>query len=409
MTKRNFSSFIEGFLEYSKNVESPEKFLRWSALSILAGAIGRKTWVLFNGELYIHPNEYIVLVGGTGVKKSTGASMASSLIHEVKDVRLMSTQMTAASLVTQLERAGKEQQLELGNETYGNASVFFYSSEAAATLKETKGGGSIITLLTDLYDCGHKGWSKTGWTKETISGGRIEIFNPCLNMLACSTPEWLVDSIGKQEIQGGFASRMLFVVQVGKSDRTIEWMDESDIEKNSHLKKKLVEDLTEISKLKGQFRVHKDVRDIVNKVKHQSERFVNACPDDLFVGYFNRKMWHTIKLAQLFALDRGDTLELHAQDAERAIEWLDSIEPTMRHAFGLTGTNDKAHNLHLLWEAMRTKTQLTRQELVKMSFRNCDEKTLNEFIKTLHDMGKIQLSLVGGKAIYVIADRASLL
>ena len=74
--KRNYRNFMDAFMEHTKFVATPEKYLEWSCVSIVAGAMGRKVWadVLEN---HVYPNMYIMLTGPSGCRKSTSIKKAS--------------------------------------------------------------------------------------------------------------------------------------------------------------------------------------------------------------------------------------------------------------------------------------------------------------------------------------------
>ena len=192
MVLRNYPDFIKSFLHFSSSVPAPGKFLKWAALSIVAGALERKVWIRNAGYL-LHPNLYIMLVGDPGIsRKSTSSQTAMKILRKVPDMYFLSTQVTSASMILAMRESGLNRYVKLNGLSYYNSSSFLYSSEAAVTLKEIQ--GSIIELLTDFYDCQPNGWNtgeETPWEKRTKSDGPIRIFNPCLNMLACSTPNYL--------------------------------------------------------------------------------------------------------------------------------------------------------------------------------------------------------------------------
>lgn len=409
MSKRNFESFIEGFLEYSKNIESPEKFLLWSAISCIAGALERKTWLMYSGGTqYVYPNEYIMLVGESGVKKSTGASTAIDLLHEVQGVKFMSTQVTAASLVKQLSDAGNDKTLVHNGQNYKNSSIYLFSSEASVTLKELHGGGSVVELMTNFYDCEPAGWSSTRyWSKETIGGGKSLVYNPCINMLACSTPNWLVKSIGKSEIQGGFTARILFVVQQGKSERSIGWHD-IDQAGLLDMRRKLVEDLRQIASMSGQFSVSKDFGPAYNKMKHEVEAYLAANPHTPLAGYYARKMWHCLKLCQILAADQGNEKLITTMHLDTARKLLESLEPDMASAFGVHGENIKTQSLYSMWKVMSARDIITKKELLRLVHKDVDYKIMAEHISTLQDMGKIKVEVSNGKPQYLIIDKTPL-
>jgi len=263
-----------------------------------------------------------MLVGPAGlVKKSTSSKKAFEILSACEDFRFMSTQFTSAALVNQLEAAGQGRFVEMDSEKFINSSVYIYASEAINTIKEKE--GAIIHMLTDLYDCGSDGWSNdiAGWSKETISNGRINIFNPCLNFLGCSVPEWLVKGIGKDDLKSGFASRTLFIVHEAAPERSFDW--DEDIEDLSHMRPKLIEDLQIISHLKGEYATTKGFRQRFNKFDKDMRKFLVNNPADCLYGYFARKTWHLLKLCQILTASKSNDMiikEGTLDDAEATLE-----------------------------------------------------------------------------------------
>lgn len=400
--KRNFPSFIEAFMDYTKDVEAPESFLRWSAVSIVAGALERKVWVVFNNTHIIYPNEYIMLIGPPGLaKKSSSSGLAYELLQGVADIKFMSTQVSAASLVDQFSKAGTDKTIKIGEHTYFHSSLYVYSSEAAVTLKELTGGGSIIELLTDFYDCAPAGWhNDRAWSKETMGGGRTSIFNPCLNMLACSTPDWIVKSIGRDAIQGGFASRILFVVQEGKPERSVGWIDDTDTESHNETKLKLIQDLHAISTLNGKFKVTKDFKDSFNAYKRECDAAIVSNTAGDMAGYYARKLWHIMKLAQVMALDKSDQLVLSPEHLDQAARLLRSIEPNMSKAFGSAGYNTRARHIDLIYETIKAKGAMSKRDIARLFYKDLDSKGLEDCLQTLITMGRVTVRLHSGMLIY---------
>lgn len=384
---RNFNNFIEGFMEYTQYVEAPDKFLRWSAISVIAGALERKIWIRFNGVQNVHPNLFILLVGSPGLaKKSSSSSAAVNLLKVNKNIRFMSTQMTAASLITQLVEAGAHRYTEVNGEKYHNSSLYLYSSEAAVTLKEIT--GSVTELFTDFYDCGPDGWSNdVAWVKTTKMDGDIKIFNPCLNMLACSTPDWLKKIITVDEMKGGFASRILFVVQTGKPERSIGWIE--NLPDMAGLREKLVQDLHRISLLKGQVSIDSSFIEAFNEFKREHEAVIITQQNDNMIGYYSRKAWHIMKLAQVMMVAEGDDLMLTRKHWDAALTELNKIEPNMKLALGATGENAFAPGLHKLWSYMSTKDTVTKKELLEKFWKDFQPKQLTEYLGTLIEINKV--------------------
>ena len=79
---RRVTNWVDGFVEYTGKSESPEVYRKWTALSMLGGALQRKcrlNWGLFD----LYPNMYVVLVGPSGVGKTGAMSPGKKMLREL--------------------------------------------------------------------------------------------------------------------------------------------------------------------------------------------------------------------------------------------------------------------------------------------------------------------------------------
>jgi len=290
---------------------------------------------------------------------------------------------------------------------YKNSSLFAYSSEAKVTIGSRSGLEGIQESLTDFYDCGDPNiWSVTkGWNKKTLSGGDITVFNPCLNFLGCSTPAWLNESVGKSGIEGGFASRVLFVNQRERESHSVGWLDEEEIkDKDSiKLKAKLVEDLKQIHKLQGFFKIDKSWKEIYNQLQKVTNDKIDEGGE--MRSYYSRKMWHLMKLAQVLSADMSNDMTLNGDHLLLANQALESIEPDMYSAFNMKGENKALASLTFVWEIMRKKKSWTRKELLASCFKHATSTQLDEHLRTFIAMDKVKvMPMTSGVLLYQVSD-----
>jgi hypothetical protein len=311
MSKRNHESFTQAFMDYSKAVGAPDKFLLWSAISGIAGCLERRTWITYNNIQVIYPNLFVMLIADSGIaNKSTATRPIMDLLYNVETLNFMSAQMTAAALIAQLQRAGDSKEFELKGIKYKNSSVFSYSSEAKVTLGDNKAFSGIQELLTDFYDCGDPStWSdRKGWTKHLVSTGEQVVFNPCLNLLYCSTPVWLLEALGKSGIEGGFASRCIFIHQKERHKANQEWLDEEDQVVNkeiSDMRSSLIHDLKIIASMRGEFKPVKGFKDVYNRFLKERNDKLDRADNPQMQPYYARRMWHLLKLTQILAANES--------------------------------------------------------------------------------------------------------
>jgi len=406
---RNFKKFIEGFLEYTKYIEAPETYLRWSAISIIAGALERKVWIDFKGQLDCYPNMYIILVGPPGlVKKSTSSKKAFELLSPLENLSFLATQFTDAALVKQLDKAGKRI-IEIEGTEYPNSSVYIYASEAINTLKAQQGSGdnAIIRMLTDFYDCGMTRWStEIGWSKETAGEGRINIFNPCVNLLACSVPDWLVQSIGKEDLKSGFASRCLFIVHEEVPSRQYDWDDK--LPNMRHMETALTEDLMDISHLKGPFTVSQDFKEKWNVFDRAHKILLSENQDDQMYGYLARKPWHLLKLSQICKVSESSDMQLTGKNWEQAKIILEDIESTMYGAFGHAQETQNFQLLCEIWDTLRVDLRIWTRRNISLRFIRIEQKIVDDSLSRLVGLGKLNVIRTPASLTYQAADQSPL-
>jgi hypothetical protein len=400
VSSRNLPSIIEGFRDYTSNLSSSDKYIQWSIISAIAGALERKTWVNFN-DFKCYPNMFTFLIGTAGLsRKSSTSGRAMDLLREVKSLRFLSDTLTPASLIEQLHKAGVNRKATIMGKEYHNASVFLYSSEAVVTLKE-RGYGSLVELMTDLYDCGPQGWhTERCWEKNTLLDGSTKIFNPCLNMLVCSTPHWLAKVVGPSEISGGFFSRVFFVVERGATSKADEWYDDAELPAEKLLlRKKLVEDLSAVSRLSGPMKVNTEVKALHNAFMAQNKSFIQSHAEDMFVSYYARKPWHILKLCQVFCADRSSSMIIEEQDWNNARKQIEGLEVDMRNVFKNVGMNKDSSHVHMVWEFCRTKKRVTISEVTIKFYQELNKRQITEALSMLVDMYKIKVTFPGNNRI----------
>ena len=401
---RNYPDFIKAFMEYTSYVEAPSKFLRWSAISTIAGALERKVWINFKDQIFCYPNHYICLIGAPGLaKKSSSSRQALGLLQEVEGVNFCGTQMTTAGLIDELRRVGSSKRFEYQGDAYAHSAVFIYSSEAAVTLKGDM-QNMLIQNLTDLYDGGPEGWNlNAAWIKR-LKNEETKIFNPCINLLACSTPVWLVDSIGKENLDSGFASRILFVVQKGRPERSFGWKKTPSMKDMSP---KLVEDLIEMHHLQGEYKTSPCFREKFDELDEKNKLFIEKNAGHLMIGYYARKLWHTLKLAQVLQAAKSDEMILTGERLEEAVTMIEELESDMEGAFANVNMSDAGKLIVQVWNFILSldATEPVLIDMVKKKFWSEEPNALTKIFNQLRTLGKLtNPDLKEGQICYWVKD-----
>lgn len=343
---RNFKSFLTAYMEITDDDKSPACYRYWSAVSIIAGAVANKVWFTPNGRRFEYPNLYVMLVGELNSGKSTAAENAMALLRQVPGFNLGASKLTDSSLIASFSRSGQKRKVEILGETYKAGDLFLFASEASQTFKSRGQGNSIIGAITDFYNAnGSQFWSQKPIDAQfTRTHDSEEIYNYCLNILGCSTAEWLMTKVlSREDIAGGTGSRFTLVVNTEKpAVREIAITDGGSLRTYT----KLHEDLITISKMQGRMTVTPGfiAREYAYKVQHESHMETLKHVDRVLFDCTRRKAEpQLMRLSMLLAIDEG-TMEITEEHCMRAWQLLTELETNMPTVLGKYGVSQEVQD-----------------------------------------------------------------
>jgi len=287
----------------------------------------------------------------------------------------MSERLTAVALIDQLCNAGKK--YELNGRIIKQSALFAYASELAVFLVEVF--GSITELLTTFYDCTPNDSSKP-WVNHSMKQGERKIYGPCLNILGASTKAWLKKCIPRSEMEGGFTSRIIFVVENNLPKKLIAWPEIA--KNNADVHGKLVEDMQHIFKLAGEVAVTQEARKLFTRwYEHHMRVILPKNNDPRMVGYMSRKGDTILKLAIIRSASLRDDLVIQKEDIIWAQEELDALELDWQMAFDGIGT---VSNLsYLVLELINKRIAIRKNELLA---HFAQLYPVAEILKAVHDL-----------------------
>lgn len=387
---RNFENFIDAYLKYTEEQESTTKIHKWVAVSMIAAALERRVF-LDAGHFTVFPNFYIFIIGNSGeVRKSTSTGIGYSLIDDSGIVRLMSERLTDRSLINQMKRSKTEFYHDFERKKFSRQSaVYAYASELVIFLKEVK--GSISELLTTLWDCPKK------WTYETHGDGEIELDGVCLNILGASTPTWLQRSIPAEEMEGGLASRIVFVVEMNPPERYNAWGVPKEARPLiDEMKPKLIEDLRRFCLIQGTFTYTDDAKNFYESWYKKHRKNTKNITDIRFKGYYSRKPVTVWKLAMILSIAESDELIFSSKHVKTALDWLDEIEDSMLEAFGVIGDNPLAKGMKTVFDSVKNqKDGVNAADVYRTMYTSYNKKEFEQIIHEMQYLKTIDIKVVG--------------
>jgi len=241
-------------------------------------------------------------------------------------------------------------------------------------------------FMTDMWD------SKAEYSHKTKTSGEYIIKGPCLNWLACATPEQFVDNLPEDARSQGLLSRMLPIYYDG--DRIPQSLVQERVSDNTV--NNLREDLADIAKMYGPMTFDEDAFKIVDE---DIKAGIPPEPTDNHLSeYVQRRVSHFIKIAIAVSASRRSTRKIMLEDWEFTKELLFAAEKQMPKAlegFGMGRTGRIAHDM-VTWLHGTLFNNGRSHMLLKLFKRELLRKIpnpgeLEQTIKAMEDSGYIKV------------------
>lgn len=339
MSKRNFPDFLNAYIDYAEDDFCPDVFHKWVGISIISGAMERKTWIPWTTFEYF-PNLFIFLIASPGLGKTTACNSGVALLRKVKGLNFTSPQISVARLYESLAEDAKT--FQIGSTIYPHSSQFYYAPEASDCLKDVS--EDIIAALTNFYDC--PGFSERGTKKDK----KTTVDHACLNLLAACTFNYLNEILEGNSIMGGFASRIIYIIGDDNRVRTPKWgVGKQDDIKTYNL---LAEDLSQINKLKGPFKTDDEVGKIwAEWFEKTDEKRMNEESEKL-KALLVRQNTNLVKLCMIMSASRSDELVIRMEDWERANQYIATSDKNITGMLRMVSAHSQKKDSSSLLNAM---------------------------------------------------------
>lgn len=305
---RKLKDWIDGYVEFTEDFESPPLYNKWIALLTLAVAGGRKVW-LEEANNRVWPNLYVVLVGPSGIGKGQAMREALAFIDST-GVPRSPDQITIQQVIVDMS------QRTLNHATQGLITPYLlWAEELPSFLGMDAWKSGKLADLTTLFDCA------PSWRSETKNRGKFEIPGPYLCMLGGSTPSGLYDVLPPASVGQGFTSRIIFA---WAGDYTKRVPVKPWTEKHITLFEALKHDMEIIAQIEGAMHLS-DVATVLwsDYYRHRPDP-MEVFTDTRLQGFASRIPFYVKKLAILCRMsDPEPGMFIEAHHLERAIQIID--------------------------------------------------------------------------------------
>lgn len=380
---RELSDWIASYLEYASENESPELYHRWTAISTIAGALRRRVWFPMR-YFTVYPNNYVILTGPPGIKKSSAMNIGRRLLAKAGVTKFVVDSTSRERLILDMSQVKNE----------GNSAMTAFSSEFGSLL--TTSEMNMVMFLIEAYDAPDE------FEHRSKQGGEQRIVKPALNLLACTTPDWLSTGLPLQTVGIGMVSRIIFAF-ANEPRGSFPFPD--DGQDDSVILGKLTDDLHQIARLEGQMSFEPEARAFYKEWYAARNEMLAA--DPRLSGYYSRKPIHVIKTCMAIAASRRDSLVMTMADLKEAFDMLAVVEQRLPLAFEATGKNPLRLDYHHVQLAVEKHPDgILFSDLLKLFKHAVRHQELFEVLGTLAEIGAIRRqSRPDGRDIYVPAHQ----
>jgi hypothetical protein len=354
---------------------------------MIAASLRRNVWI-DRGAYQLYPNQYVILIGLSGAaRKSVAMEIGLDLLNEVEDIMILHERMTVEGLIDRIQRvvilpSGKVQP---------DGSVLIHADE----LSNLFGKASYITDLMSFLTAGYT--SKTKLDFLTRSRNLCSVRNPCISLLAGTTPEQMSEVFPSMALTSGMLGRIL-IIAGSKGQRV------SKPKLDTKMRPLLIHDLKEISKLQGEMVLTPEA----DKAFDAWYEKINPYPPAELVSFYERKHDHVLKLAMIISISESDNLILTVDHLNSAIEAIEMAESEMPEALAYIGASIQSTLADRIFAVIKSyhPTPVSHSVLLRRVYRKIQSSAeFKDVVETLKDANKITIEASQQGIFYSIKEK----
>lgn len=379
--------FFTEYFNYVGETEAPLLYHRWSIVSALGALLSRSCWLPF-GHSEIYPNQYIMLMGSPGARKSSAIGIAKKLLKDVGYSRFAPDRLSKERFLMELKpHHDEELDADLKDLVYDAPSELYVVAEEFTDFVG-HGGIEFMTMLTKLWD------NMDRYEHPKIHGKSVVVEKPTVNLIGGNTVQGLALALPPEALGNGFMSRVIFVhaEPTGKKITFPKPVSQA-------VKQNLIDHMEKIKgTIAGEFTYDSEACSLLDRM-YREFRDVD---DHRFRHYSTRRFTHLLKLCIILAAADLRT-NITGKDALNANTLLHYTELRMPKALGEFGKSKYSDSAHLVLDALSHATKpMTINELFKVVARDLSKiSELSDIIKNLMAAEKIQVITIKGKQGYM--------
>lgn len=365
--------FISLYLQYTSKTECPTFFHRWTAVTSLSAYLGRQIHFK-HGHFTIYPNQYTMLIGSPGTKKSSAIKIGAKLLKQAgyktfaaKKTRQEKYLLDLAEQSTRLDvaRGNVDDGFDIldqnlfGESDEDDAESYVGKPDAESFIAADEFNNFIGVGNTDFISILGELWDFEGVYDYKLKNSKsVFIPNPTITILGGNTPTGFSQAFPIESIGQGFFSRLLMIYGEPTGVKyTFPPPPDLDIQSDLIvLLHAIKENVT------GEIKMTAGAEVLLDKIYQTWE----PIDDVRFEHYANRRFPHLLKICLVMVAARLGT-EMTVDDVIYANTLLTHTENLMPKALGEFGKSKNSAVSHKVMEVITSSS-------VPMSFKDIWKK-----------------------------------
>ena len=422
---------------YTSGLSSPENFLDWGWLYLIAASLQRRVWISAKHQKCF-ANEYTILVGPPGVGKGLVIGAVTGILThwKLKDRKINldgvdSAQAQTANITTDEDlKKAQEREMQPKNKKneyiepllfpmaadattyealveavaesyrninyvefdpktqqkkikiYGHSSICFSLPELSSLLRART--NDTVNYMLGLFDC------PDDYIYSTKTKGKDRVRRGCLNLLAGTTPHFMQEIFNDGLVDEGLSSRTFFI-HATKNRKTQFFIPDLTEEQEGY-RRDLCEHVRKLSCLYGKVELTQEcIEFLENWWKEFNDTLLqNQKLSPKILPFCARLNIHVMKIAM--AMHFGESLEYNIpiETFQRAIDFVLKEMKSMHYALMMESTNIISKIADKIEEYLRSGPKDWIEVLTE--FRGMGKKDeLEEALCLLQEMGKMEV------------------
>lgn len=341
------TDLFDMYFQYNRESEVPAFFHRWSLIAGLGAYLGRQ-YYFQHGHFCKYPNQYCMLIGSPGTRKSTAIKLIKSILQKAGYNTIAADRTTKEKFM--LDLAGEDSvdsdlaSMEIFGEVTDDKEIFI----AADEFNDFIGLGNLefISLLGTF-------WDYNGTYHNRIKNGKsVSISNPTVSILGGNTPTGFSLAFPLEAMGQGFFSRLLLVYGE-PTGKKITFPIPPEPKETALL-------IEVLQVIKSSVKGHAAISPTSFKLLDKIYKSYGGMEDVRFESYANRRFDHLLKLCLVVSACRLSAA-IEEQDVVYANTILTHTEHLMPKAlgeFGKSKHSDVVHKVMLMLDASHEPLKL---------------------------------------------------